>query len=242
MTGRGFWKDLYTTLHWPRAMAYLCWLLVGSALAPTTHLDRLLLSLLAAHLYLQHGAYALDELKGRHCGTALSARFLKARAAGGIAGAIVIGLYLSWSISWTLLPLALVGMVLVWSYNLEVLGALHSRVAFGLMWGAYPILTHYYLQSLAMPPLFIWVLAAGAVVWSFGHIMHYGNYFCGVETCVEYRAAGEKCERLCHGQICRIRRTMPRAVHRLQKTITSLDGWALIIFTAALVAWRLTTW
>ncbi|MDX1534948.1 MAG: hypothetical protein R3291_04955, partial [Thermoplasmata archaeon] len=66
---RTFWQDVRVLLHLPRAGIVYAYLIMGAAMAPAIALDRLVLSLVAFFFGLQLGAYALDELKGRHTST-----------------------------------------------------------------------------------------------------------------------------------------------------------------------------
>lgn len=230
--------DLNVSMHWPRAACFYMFILWGALLAPAVYWDRLALALLAAFGYLQVGSYAIDILRGNHIGqTNFSRRHLKARAAVGLLGiAIPVGLYLSWAVSWWLFPLAMVGLWGVVGYNYEVLGG-HSRFVFALTWGAFPVLAHYVLMTLAIPPWPVWVFAGAAVVFSELHLTSYGNWSCRLPEKFCCISEGKTS---CHGQAPGIRRDgVHREVHRLAKRQSHLQVVFLVLVTAGLAAARL---
>ena len=245
MRRRTKWQDIKVTLHIPRALIFYCFILWGFLLgagAPI-HLDRLFFALLAAHFYLQWSSYALDELRGRHCDTHLSETHLRARIIIGLLVFISLGTYFSLTVSWTLLPLLYIGVILVAFYNYEIL-AFHNRIVFGFAWGAFPILAHNYFNTLALPNFEVLAFSLVAAIFAYQHIIMYGNYFCGVEQCVElnqYRMRGKPLPHECHGQFCYQRRNMPRPVHKLQKKISKWNTLVAVAITLALIVQRLIT-
>jgi hypothetical protein len=230
---RSYWGDVLVTLHLPRAACFYCMIIIGSFLSPVIHYDRLILSLIATFFYLQLTAYALDELKGRHCGTTLSDKHYLYRAFVGGMGASVIGAYIIITVSIYLLPLFIIGLILVLGYNYEVLG-LHSRIVFMVAWGFYPLVSNYYLQSLQLPTLTVIMFGVVAMVFAYLHIITYGNYRCRVETCKEYKL--DMVNRDCHGQRCVVRRALiDKPIHKLQMKIANYEVLMLISLTIAVI-------
>jgi hypothetical protein len=144
----GRWRDFVTVLHPPYTLWHLSYVALGAAAAPHVHADRLLAALAAFFLALGIGAHALDELNGRPLKTRISDRMLIALAAASIGGAVAIGL--AAAVIWTLWVLAFVGAggFLVLAYNLELFGGFfHTDLWFGIAWGAFPLLTGYFVVA-----------------------------------------------------------------------------------------------
>jgi hypothetical protein len=150
---RGGWRDYVTLLHVPYTAWHLSYVVIGCALAPVLHVDRLLATLVAFFLALGVAAHALDELRGRPLGTAISNRALIGLTLVSLAGAIAIGI--GAALAWTpwLLAFVAVGAFLVPAYNLELFGGrFHSDLWFGLAWGAFPLLTGYLVTAERIDP------------------------------------------------------------------------------------------
>jgi len=144
----GGWRDYVTLLHPPYTAWHLSYVVIGAALAPDLHGQRLFAALAAFFLALGIGAHALDELNGRPLATQIPDRILIGLAAISIAGAAAIGIgaALVWT-PWLLLFVA-AGSFLVVAYNLELFGgAFHGDLWFGLAWGAFPVLTAYFVMA-----------------------------------------------------------------------------------------------
>ena len=109
---------------------------------------RLAAALAAFFLALGVGAHALDELNGRPLQTQIPARALVGLAAVSIAGAIAIGI--ASALAWTLwlLPFIAFGGFIVVAYNAELFGGwFHTDLWFALAWGAFPLLTGYFVMA-----------------------------------------------------------------------------------------------
>lgn len=144
----GGWRDYVTLLHLPYTAWHLSYVAIGCALAPEFAGRRLLAALAAFFLALGIAAHVLDELNGRPLRTQISTGVLIALAAVSIGGAVAIGIAaaLAWT-PWLLLFVA-AGAFLVVAYNLELFGgAFHSDLWFGLAWGAFPVLTAYFVTA-----------------------------------------------------------------------------------------------
>jgi heme O synthase-like polyprenyltransferase len=149
----GGWRDYVTLLHLPYTAWHLSYVAIGAALAPEPAGRRLLAALAAFGLALGIGAHALDELNGRPLNTRISDRALIGLAAISIGGAGAIGI--AAALSWTLwlLPFVVTGGSLVLAYNLELFGGFfHTDLWFGLAWGAFPLLTGYFVVAEKLTP------------------------------------------------------------------------------------------
>jgi hypothetical protein len=158
----GGWRDYVTLLHLPYTAWHLSYVAIGAALAPELHTDRMLAALAGFFLALGIGAHALDELQGRPLATRIPTAVLWVLALGSIAGAVAIGI--AAALAWTLwlLPFVTAGAFLVFAYNLELFGGLfHTDLWFALAWGAFPLLTGYFVVA---EELTIEALAAGFAV------------------------------------------------------------------------------
>jgi hypothetical protein len=146
--GRGGLRDWVTLLHPPYTAWHLSYVAVGAALSPVFVAWRLEGTLLAFFLAVGIGAHALDELTGRPLRTGIRATHLYVAAVVSITVPVVVGLV--WG-GWRLLPFVAVGSLLVASYNLELFGgALHTPSVFALAWGAFPLVTGYYVQDFSL--------------------------------------------------------------------------------------------
>jgi hypothetical protein len=144
----GGWRDYVTLLHLPYTAWHLAYVAIGAALAPELHADRLLAALTAFLLALGVGAHALDELQGRPLRTQIPAAVLWTLALASVGGAVAIGVVAA--LAWTpwLLVFVAAGTFLVFAYNLEFFGGLfHTDLWFALAWGAFPLLTGYFVVA-----------------------------------------------------------------------------------------------
>jgi hypothetical protein len=157
----GGWRDLVTLLHPPYTAWNLANVAIGASLAPHLHGNRLLAVLVAFLLGVGVCAHALDELNGRPLQTRISSGALVALAAVSLAGAVAIGVVGAVTISLTLLAFVAAGAFIVVAYNLEWFGGrFHTTFWLAAAWGAFPVLTGYWVnsQTLRAPVL---VAAAG---------------------------------------------------------------------------------
>lgn len=157
----GGWRDLVTLLHPPYTAWNLANVAIGASLAPHLYGNRLLAALAAFLLGVGVCAHALDELNGRPLQTRISSGALVALAAVSLAGAVAIGVVGAVTISLTLLAFVLAGAFIVVAYNLEWFGGrFHTTFWLAAAWGAFPVLTGYWVnsQTLRVPVL---VAAAG---------------------------------------------------------------------------------
>jgi hypothetical protein len=157
----GGWRDWWTILHPPYTAWHLSYVVVGATLAPTTDGFRLAATILAFFLAVGIAAHALDEVHGRPLRTEVPSRVLIGVAAVALAGALALGLAGLHRTGVGLLIFIAIGPFLVLGYNLELLGGIvHSDLGFAAAWGAFPVLTSYYVQAQRVDCTA--VLAAGA--------------------------------------------------------------------------------
>ncbi len=142
---RGGWRDYVTLLHPPYTLWHLSYVALGAALAPHFHLDRMLWAIAAFFLAMGVAAHALDELHGRPLGTRIPGPVLVAISVVCLAGAVAIGIGAAVAWGFGLLVFVAVGALLVPAYNLEL--ALHTDRGFALCWGAFPVLTAYFVEA-----------------------------------------------------------------------------------------------
>ena len=146
--GTGGPGDWVTLLHPPYTLWHLSYVAIGAAVMPHLVLWRLAGTLAAFFLAVGIGAHALDELHGRPLGTGIGTVLLTVTGVAAITAAMVLGLVYG---GWRLLPFVIAGGVLVYGYNLELLGGvLHSDVWFGVAWGAFPVLVGAYAQHFTL--------------------------------------------------------------------------------------------
>lgn len=141
----GGWRDYVTLLHPPYTLWHLSYVALGASLAPRFHLDRMLWTLASFFLALGISAHFLDELKGRPLGTRIPSRVLVAVAAVSLAGACAIGVGAARAWGWWLLAFVIAGAIFVPAYNLEL--ALHTDWGLAFTWGAFPVLTGYFVEA-----------------------------------------------------------------------------------------------
>jgi hypothetical protein len=147
----GGWRDLVTLLHPPYTAWNLSNVAIGAAIAPHMHGDRLAATLGAFFLGVGICAHVVDELHGRPLGTQLSSRTLVTLAALSLTGAVAIGIVGAITVSLSLIPFVLVGAFIVLAYNLEWFGGrFHTTFWLAASWGAFPVLTSYWVNALEL--------------------------------------------------------------------------------------------
>jgi hypothetical protein len=145
----GGWRDLVTVLHPPYTAWNLANVAIGASLAPHLYPWRLVAALCGFFLGVGVCAHVLDELHGRPLGTRLSNRALVAMAGVSLAGAIALGIVGAATVSLTLIPFVLAGSFIVLAYNLEWFGGrFHTAFWLAAAWGAFPVLTGYWVNAL----------------------------------------------------------------------------------------------
>ncbi|MDQ1433277.1 MAG: hypothetical protein QOF59_93 [Actinomycetota bacterium] len=144
----GGWRDWWTILHPPYTAWHLSYVVVGATLAPRTDGGRLVATLVAFFLAVGVAAHALDELHGRPLRTRIPSGVLVTVATIALCGALALGLVGVGRSGVGLVAFIVLGPVLVVGYNLELFGGrLHSDLGFAAAWGAFPVLTAYFVQT-----------------------------------------------------------------------------------------------
>lgn len=142
------WKDYINLLHAPYTLWHLSYVVIGAAAAPSIHVERLLGTSLAFFLALGIGAHALDELNGRPLQTAIPARTLGLLGGISIAAAVGLGIASGLLITPWIFPFVALGGFIVVAYNLGLWNnRFHSDTWFALAWGAFPVLTSYWINA-----------------------------------------------------------------------------------------------
>jgi hypothetical protein len=144
----GSWRDYFTLLHPPYTLWHLSYVVLGAALAPTLHYDRLAAALVAFFLAVGIAAHALDELNGRPLRTRIPSPVLALLATVSLAAAVGLGILGAVVVSPWLLAFVAFGAFILPAYNLEPFGGrFHSDAWFALAWGAFPLLTAYWAMA-----------------------------------------------------------------------------------------------
>ena len=147
MATGGAWRDYVNLLHMPYTLWHLSYVVLGAAIAPTFHVDRLLVTLLAFFLAVGIGAHALDELNGRPMGTRISRPVLLGLGFVPLSGAIALGAAAGITDDVWILPFVAFGGFTVVAYNLGLWNdRFHSDYWFAFAWGAFPALTSYWIN------------------------------------------------------------------------------------------------
>ena len=142
----GGWRDYVTLLHPPYTAWHLSYVAIGACLAPTLYEGRLAAAAAAFFLAMGISAHALDELIGRPLETRIPRRVLVALSIVPLAVAVALGIGGALAFDGWLLVFVGVGAALVPVYNLELFGgAIHNGAGFALAWGAFPLLTGYFV-------------------------------------------------------------------------------------------------
>jgi hypothetical protein len=141
-------RDWWTILHPPYTAWHLSYVVIGATLAPHVDGPRLAATLLAFFLAVGIAAHALDELHGRPLRTGIPSSVLITVAAVALGGALVLGLVGVNRVGVGLVVFMVIGPVLVLGYNLEIFGGIvHTDIGFAAAWGAFPVLTAYFVQA-----------------------------------------------------------------------------------------------
>jgi hypothetical protein len=149
----GAWRDFVTLLHPPYTLWHLSYVVLGAALAPSLHHDRLAATLLAFFLAVGVGAHALDELNDRPLRTRIPQSVLVAVAIVSLSGAVALGILGAIVVSLWLLAFVAFGAFIVLAYSLELFGGrFHTDFWFALAWGAFPLLTAYWATAESFEP------------------------------------------------------------------------------------------
>ena len=151
LRGTSRWKEYLNLLHVPYTLLHLSYVVLGAAVAPTLHVDRLAGTLIAFFLAVGISAHALDELNGRPLGTRIPSSILVGLAILSLAGALALGTVASLTITVWIVPFIGFGGFIVVAYNLGLWsGRFHSDIWFAFAWGAFPALTSYWINAISL--------------------------------------------------------------------------------------------
>jgi demethylmenaquinone methyltransferase/2-methoxy-6-polyprenyl-1,4-benzoquinol methylase len=167
LPGGAWWRQAWTLLHPPYTAWHLSYVLLGAALAPMVHPERVVGTLLAFFFALGIGVHALDELNGRPLRTGIPSGVLVGLGVSGIGLGVALGIVAAAAVDPSILAFVAVGIALALAYPLELTrGRLHGDLWFALGWGAFPVLTAYWANALSFGPAAL-VAAAYAVALSY---------------------------------------------------------------------------
>ena len=148
LPGTKGWQDYLNLLHVPYTLWHLSYVVLGAAISPTVHLDRLLGTLLAFFLAVGIASHALDELHDRPMGTKIPPVVLVSLAVVSLVGAVALGVVAGILESrWMFAFVAFGGFIVVF-YNLGLWqNRFHTDLWFAFSWGAFPVLTSYWVNA-----------------------------------------------------------------------------------------------
>ena len=148
LAGAKGWQDYLNLLHIPYTLWHLSYVVLGAAISPTVHLDRLLGTLLAFFLAVGIASHSLDELHDRPLGTKIPPAVLVSLAVVSLAGAMALGVVAGiLETRWMFAFVAFGGFIVVF-YNLGLWhNRFHTGLWFAVSWGAFPVLTSYWVNA-----------------------------------------------------------------------------------------------
>ena len=128
------------------------YVVIGSVLAPSVHIDRMLGMAAVYLLAVGVSAHSLDALApNRPWGRFLTRAQLLALALAALAPACAIGIYYAVTDAPILVPLGAVELFFLLSYNLELSGGrFHTDFWFAVSWGFLPVLVGFAAQTNAI--------------------------------------------------------------------------------------------
>ena len=149
LPGTRAWHDYVNLLHLPYTLWNLSIVVLGTVIAPVVHVDRLLGTILAFFLAVGIAAHALDELNGRPMGTRIPSIVLVLLAIVSLAGAMALGVVAGiLETPWMFAFVAFGGFIVV-AYNLGLWhDRFHNDFWLAFSWGAFPVLTAYWVNAL----------------------------------------------------------------------------------------------
>jgi hypothetical protein len=138
---------------------------IGASVAAHVYPVRLAAAVAAFFLAVGVAAHCLDELHGRPLGTQLSDRALIGLAAGGMGGALAIGIAGIFIVSPTLIPLIIFGAFIAPAYNLEWFdGRFHTDLWLAISWASFATFTGWWVNALGVHSAGEAVAVVGVVV------------------------------------------------------------------------------
>ena len=148
LPGAKWWQDYINLLHLPYTLWHMAYVVLGAAVAPTVHVDRLLGTLLAFFLAVGIASHALDELNDRPLGTKIPLFVLVSLAVVSLGGAVALGILAGILESQWIFAFVAFGAFIAVFYNLGLWqNRFHSDLWFAFSWGAFPVLTSYWVNA-----------------------------------------------------------------------------------------------
>ena len=148
LPGTNGWQAYLNLLHVPYILWHLGYVVLGAAIVPTVHIDRLLGTLLAFFLAVGIASHALDELHDRPLGTRIPKAVLVFLAVVSLAGAVALGVAAGMLESYWIFAFVAFGGFIVAFYNLGLWNnRFHTDFWFAFSWGAFPVLTSYWVNA-----------------------------------------------------------------------------------------------
>ena len=149
LPGTRAWHDYLNLLHLPYTLWNLSIVVLGTVIAPIVNVDRLLGTMLAFFLAVGIASHALDELNGRPMGTRIPSAVLVSLAVVSLAGAMALGVLAGLlETPWMFAFVAFGGFIVV-AYNLGLWrDRFHNDFWLAFSWGAFPVLTAYWVNAL----------------------------------------------------------------------------------------------
>jgi len=152
--GEGKYRGYLDLLYLPYTSMVLSYVVIGAAIAPVMHFDRLAATLAAYFLGVGLSAHYLNEASTARAGTKISRRKLLAISLLALSGALFIGVYYALTVSLPLFVFVFVETFFLFSYNVRsfMWGRFHNDFWFSLSWGSLPVLTSYFVNALTITP------------------------------------------------------------------------------------------
>ena len=125
------------------------YVLIGSLLAPVVNYDRMAAMTVVYLLSVGVAAHSLDAMgPNKPWGEFLTRHQLLALAAAGLIPGLALGMFLTLTSAIILLPLGVLELFFLLSYNLELFGGyFHTDFWFATSWGFLPVLVGYAVQT-----------------------------------------------------------------------------------------------
>jgi len=146
---RFYSSDYITLLHFPFASSTSAFTVIGAAMAPIIHVDRLIVALVLVFLAHESSHY-LDETRGHPWNTKIPNSILYTFGLSFMAISIIAGLYLLITVSFLLVIFFIPLVFLPFTYSMELWGGrFHKPWNYGLS-GGLICLGSYFLQTLTI--------------------------------------------------------------------------------------------
>lgn len=232
---RTYWQDTLLLLHPSRFVIIVMFMLMGAYLAPSVDLIRFVVSVVIVFSMVALGAYRLDELLDNTTATSISNLHHKFVAGVGIAIGVILAVWQIYVYSIWLSIYFAAGLIGAIGYNVDI-RLFKNMGVYTFTWGCLPIIFSYSLQTLEIPPLYVWFIGLSAALVSALILWGWGLRTCGRNpVCRKYESmSGEK---LCHSPVvkCKDRLIMPKEINEHMKILLNLLFGAMLLLTIAVI-------